>query len=105
MSVATTVFSADVLKIDAAAVSASIENEIRDIVLQRLEPQGCRRRNIRGNRQQRRCRSVSQSAGKLHAFSASCCPRRIRRRTVFTSRICLRNHSAFERKSRTLLAF
>ena len=40
MSVSTTVFSADVLKIDAAAVSASIENEIRDIVLQRLNRKG-----------------------------------------------------------------
>ncbi|MGC1484094.1 MAG: NAD(+) synthase [Candidatus Acidiferrum sp.] len=40
MSLATTVFSADVLKIDAAAVSASIESEIRDIVLQRLNRKG-----------------------------------------------------------------
>jgi len=40
MSVATTMFSTDVLKIDAAAVSASIENEIRDIVLQRLNRKG-----------------------------------------------------------------
>ncbi|HXJ06263.1 MAG TPA: NAD(+) synthase [Candidatus Acidoferrum sp.] len=40
MSVTTTVFSADVLKIDAAAVSACIENEIRDIVLQRLNRKG-----------------------------------------------------------------
>jgi NAD+ synthase len=36
----TAVFSADVLSIDAAAVSASIENEIRDIVLQRLNRKG-----------------------------------------------------------------
>jgi NAD+ synthase len=36
----TAVFSADVLSIDAAAVSASIENEIRDIVLQRLNRRG-----------------------------------------------------------------
>lgn len=40
MSVATTVFSADVLKIDVATVSARIENEIRDIVLQRLNRKG-----------------------------------------------------------------
>jgi NAD+ synthase len=40
MSVATTAFSADVLNIDAAAVSAGIENEIRDIVLQRLNRKG-----------------------------------------------------------------
>ena len=40
MSMTTAVFSADVLKIDAAAVSASIENEIRDIVLQRLNRKG-----------------------------------------------------------------
>ncbi len=40
MSIATTVFSADVLKIDAAAVSAAIESEIRDIVLQRLNRKG-----------------------------------------------------------------
>jgi NAD+ synthase len=40
MSMATAVFSADVLKIDAAAVSAGIENEIRDIVLQRLNRKG-----------------------------------------------------------------
>jgi NAD+ synthase len=40
MSVATTVFSADVLKIDAAAVSASIEDEIREIVLLRLNRKG-----------------------------------------------------------------
>ncbi|MGC0774644.1 MAG: NAD(+) synthase [Candidatus Acidiferrum sp.] len=40
MSVTTTEFSADVLKIDAAAVSASIQNEIRDIVLQRLNRKG-----------------------------------------------------------------
>jgi NAD+ synthase len=36
----TAVFSADVLSIDAAAVSAGIENEIRDIVLQRLNRKG-----------------------------------------------------------------
>ena len=40
MSVATTMFSADVLKIDAAAVSASIEGEIREIVLLRLNRKG-----------------------------------------------------------------
>jgi NAD+ synthase len=40
MSMATTVFSADILKIDAASVSASIESEIRDIVLQRLNRKG-----------------------------------------------------------------
>jgi len=40
MSMATTAFSADVLNIDAAAVSAGIENEIRDIVLQRLNRKG-----------------------------------------------------------------
>jgi NAD+ synthase len=40
MSMATTAFSADVLKIDAAAVSASIESEIRGIVLQRLNRKG-----------------------------------------------------------------
>lgn len=40
MNVATTVFSADVLKIDAAAVSASIEDEIREIVLLRLNRKG-----------------------------------------------------------------
>jgi NAD+ synthase len=40
MSIATTVFSSDVLKIDAAAVSASIESQIRDIVLQRLNRKG-----------------------------------------------------------------
>jgi NAD+ synthase len=40
MSIATTVFSADVLKIDAAAVSADIESKIRDIVLQRLNRKG-----------------------------------------------------------------
>lgn len=40
MSMTTAVFSADVLSIDAAAVSASIENEIRDIVLQRLNRRG-----------------------------------------------------------------
>ena len=40
MNAATTVFSADVLKIDAAAVSAGIESEIRDIVLQRLNRKG-----------------------------------------------------------------
>jgi NAD+ synthase len=40
MSTATNIFSADVLKIDAAAVSAGIENEIRDIVLQRLNRKG-----------------------------------------------------------------
>ena len=40
MSMATTAFSADVLNIDAAAVSAGIENEIRGIVLQRLNRKG-----------------------------------------------------------------
>jgi len=40
MSMATTVFSADILKIDAASVSANIESEIRDIVLQRLNRKG-----------------------------------------------------------------
>jgi len=40
MSMTTTVFSADVLNIDAAAVSAGIENEIRDIVLHRLNRKG-----------------------------------------------------------------
>lgn len=40
MSMATTIFSADVLNIDAAAVSAGIENEIRDIVLRRLNRKG-----------------------------------------------------------------
>jgi NAD+ synthase len=36
----TTVFSADVLKIDAAAVSADIEGKIRDIVLRQLNRKG-----------------------------------------------------------------
>ena len=40
MNMATTVFSADVLRIDVAAVSAGIESEIRDIVLQRLNRKG-----------------------------------------------------------------
>jgi NAD+ synthase len=40
MSVATTAFSANVLNIDAAAVSAGIESEIRGIVLQRLHRKG-----------------------------------------------------------------
>src|ERR1700674_1616193 len=40
MSMATTAFSADVLNIDAAAVSAGIESEIRDLVLQRLNRKG-----------------------------------------------------------------
>lgn len=40
MSMATTAFSADVLNIDAAALSARIESEIRDIVLQRLNRKG-----------------------------------------------------------------
>jgi NAD+ synthase len=40
MSMATTAFSADVLNIDAAAVSASIASEIRDIVLERLHRKG-----------------------------------------------------------------
>jgi NAD+ synthase len=40
MNVATTAFSADVLKIDAAAVSAGIEGQIREIVLQRLNRKG-----------------------------------------------------------------
>ena len=40
MSMLTTVFSADVLKIDAAAVSADIESKIRDIVLRKLNRKG-----------------------------------------------------------------
>src|SRR6202521_2068206 len=40
MSMTTTVFSADVLNIDAAALSARIQNEIRDIVLHRLNRKG-----------------------------------------------------------------
>jgi NAD+ synthase len=40
MSIATAAFSADVLKIDAAAVSAAIESDVRDIVLQRLNRKG-----------------------------------------------------------------
>jgi NAD+ synthase len=40
MSIATTLFSADILKMDAVAVSAAIETEIRDIVLQRLNRKG-----------------------------------------------------------------
>jgi NAD+ synthase len=40
MSMATTIFSADVLNIDAAAVSAGIESEIRDIVLRQLNRKG-----------------------------------------------------------------
>src|SRR5580692_2653123 len=40
MSIATTTFSADMLKIDAAAISARIESKIRDIVLQRLNRKG-----------------------------------------------------------------
>jgi NAD+ synthase len=40
MSIPTATFSADVLKIDAAAVSADIESKIRDIVLQRLNRKG-----------------------------------------------------------------
>src|ERR1700676_1860728 len=40
MSMPTTLFSADVLKIDALAVSADIESKIRDIVLQRLNRKG-----------------------------------------------------------------
>ena len=40
MSIAITAFSADVLNIDAAAVSAAIESEIRDIVLLRLNRKG-----------------------------------------------------------------
>ena len=40
MSITTTAFSADVLDIDGAAVSAAIETEIRDIVLQRLNRKG-----------------------------------------------------------------
>jgi NAD+ synthase len=40
MSMPTTVFSADVLKIDAAVVSARIETEIRDIALQQLNRKG-----------------------------------------------------------------
>jgi NAD+ synthase len=40
MSITTTAFSADVLKIDAAAVSVSIECKIREIVLQQLHRKG-----------------------------------------------------------------
>jgi NAD+ synthase len=40
MNIAATAFSADLLKIDAAAVSASIESKIREIVLQRLNRKG-----------------------------------------------------------------
>jgi NAD+ synthase len=40
MSVAITSFSADVLNIDAAAVSAGIQSDIRDIVLRRLRRKG-----------------------------------------------------------------
>jgi NAD+ synthase len=40
MSVATTPFSADVLNIDAASVSTTIEAEIRDIVFRRLNRKG-----------------------------------------------------------------
>src|ERR1700730_6604119 len=40
MSMATTAFSADVLNIDAAAISADIEGKIRDIVLRRLNRKG-----------------------------------------------------------------
>jgi NAD+ synthase len=40
MSIATNAFSADLLKIDAARVSAAIESEIREIVLQRLGRKG-----------------------------------------------------------------
>jgi NAD+ synthase len=40
MRMPTTVFSADVLKIDAAAVSVRIETEIRDIALRRLNRKG-----------------------------------------------------------------
>jgi NAD+ synthase len=40
MSMATTIFSADVLNMDAAAVSAGIESEIRDIVLRQLNRKG-----------------------------------------------------------------
>jgi NAD+ synthase len=40
MSIATAVFSPDVLTIDAAAVSATIESQIREIVLQRLNRKG-----------------------------------------------------------------
>ena len=40
MSIAATLFSADVLKIDAAVVSAAIESEIRDIVFRRLKRKG-----------------------------------------------------------------
>jgi NAD+ synthase len=40
MNITTTAFSADILNIDAAAVSAVIETEIRDIVLQRLNRKG-----------------------------------------------------------------
>jgi NAD+ synthase len=40
MSMPTTVFSAEVLKIDAGAVSARIETEIRDVALQQLNRKG-----------------------------------------------------------------
>jgi NAD+ synthase len=40
MALPGTVFSADVLKIDAAAISADIEGKIRDIVLRRLNRKG-----------------------------------------------------------------
>jgi len=40
MSLPATVFSADVLKIDAARISADIEGKIRDIVLERLNRKG-----------------------------------------------------------------
>jgi NAD+ synthase len=40
MNISTAVFSADVLKIDAATVAASLESQIRDIVLQRLNRKG-----------------------------------------------------------------
>jgi len=40
MSIATAVFSPDVLTIDAVAVSATIESQIREIVLQRLNRKG-----------------------------------------------------------------
>lgn len=40
MSMTTTAFSSDALKIDAAAVAAHIESRIRDIVLQRLNRKG-----------------------------------------------------------------
>src|SRR5580700_4803219 len=40
MSLPATVFSADVLKIDAARISADLEGKVRDIVLERLNRKG-----------------------------------------------------------------